>query len=363
MAEFDMNNVYGGEDLDSDEPIEDEPKDVSDELFDESDFQSDDDGEDEDFDDEDHDEHTDGEDEPYEDGDDSSPNFYRSIATALSEDGVLTVSNIDGIQSPDDLKAAIQYEIEQGISESNKRIQYALSNGVQPDEIQHMENVIEQLNELQRIDLEDESNEGVDNRKQIIYQGCIANGMTPERAVKEVDKSFRAGTDIDDARENLDFLIKSIRGMYRELVETRKREEEEREQRRQEYHENLAKSIIDEDGYTGSLSDNTKRRILDNLSRPTTKLRDGRIVTPIQKFQSEHPAEWQRITAELFTITDGFTDFSALGRREARKQINKGMANLEKALKSGSTRSSGGSYRYANNMGGDDPEENYDIEY
>jgi hypothetical protein len=142
--------------------------------------------------------------DPNDDG--ASPNFFSSIAAALVDEGVfpdLNEDEISQIKGPEDFRDLIDRQIKSGIDEANQRVLEALNAGVEPTAIQNYERVLSYLNSIDDASLEDESEKGEYLRKNIIYQDYIKRGFSKERATKEVEKSFRAGTDIEDAKESL----------------------------------------------------------------------------------------------------------------------------------------------------------------
>ena len=350
MAEFDMDNVYGGEALEDDTSSEQDgyeseqadeipidPSEVFGDGVEDNEIEAD-----ENFDD--------GEDAP-DDGAESSPNLYQSVASALKEDGILnTIDNIDDIDNPDALREVINAEIQNGIGEVHRRVANALNQGLDPDSVKYYENILADIDTNYNEDaLRDESDAGVRNRQNIIYQSCIAQGMSEERAKREVKKSFDAGTDIEDALDGVATLRKGVQQEYTAKINEVKRREQEQEQMRKEYEEDMYDRIMRAPGVTGNLSENTRRAMLNNIGRASVRNRDGRLVTPMQKAMEDDPVKWRATIAELYTVTDGFKDFSALGTTQAQKQIRRGMKNLERTLKGNGTNGWGGAYRYANN--------------
>ena len=72
----------------------------------------------------------------------------------------------------------------------------------QPD-IRKYENTLSYLNEVSEDKLKEETTEGEELRKRLIYQDYINRGFSQERATKEVKRSIDSGNDIEDAKEAL----------------------------------------------------------------------------------------------------------------------------------------------------------------
>ena len=133
-------------------------------------------------------------------------NFYSSIAKALKEDGIfpdLDDEALESIQQPEDFAKAIEEQLTAKFDERQKRIDEALNVGVEPSKIQQYEKVISYYNNINDSDIEDESDKGENLRKQLIYQDFLNRGFSKDRAMKEVQKSFDSGTDIEDAKDVL----------------------------------------------------------------------------------------------------------------------------------------------------------------
>ena len=84
----------------------------------------------------------------------------------------------------------------------------ALGVGVEPSAIQQYERTLDYLDGISDDSISDESERGETLRKQLIYQDFINRGYNKERDIREVNKSFNAGSDIDDAKEAFKMLTK-----------------------------------------------------------------------------------------------------------------------------------------------------------
>ena len=149
----------------------------------------------------------DGEEEPNSKGKTSQQNFYSSIATALKGEGILpdlSDDNIEKITDAEALAKSIQDHIESKLDETQKRINKALNDGVEPNTIKNYENTLKYLDSISDEVLSDESEQGVELRKRLIISDWINKGMKQERAIKLAEQSISNGTDLDDAKEALE---------------------------------------------------------------------------------------------------------------------------------------------------------------
>ena len=289
--------------------------------------------------------------DPNDDG--ASPNFFSSIAAALVDEGVfpdLDEDEISQIKGPEDFRDLIDRQIKSGIDEANQRVLDALNAGVEPTAIQNYERVLSYLNSIDDASLEDESEKGENLRKNIIYQDYINRGFSKERATKEVEKSFRAGTDIEDAKESLTGNKDFYKGQYDDLIKEGKEAEAKEAKKQKEQAEELKKSILTEKKVFGDIEidKNTRQRVYDNVAKPIYKDPDsGEYLTAVQKYQREHPVEFSKNLGLLFTLTDGFKNIDTLVGGKVKKEVKKGLRELETKIRSTSS-STSGNLRFAN---------------
>ena len=289
--------------------------------------------------------------DPNDDG--ASPNFFSSIAAALVDEGVfpdLNEDEISQIKGPEDFRDLIDRQIKSGIDEANQRVLEALNAGVEPTAIQNYERVLSYLNSIDDASLEDESEKGENLRKNIIYQDYINRGFSKERATKEVEKSFRAGTDIEDAKESLTGNKDFYKGQYNDLIKEGKEAEAKEAKKQKEQAEELKKSILTEKKIFGDIEidKNTRQRVYDNVAKPIYKDPDsGEYLTAVQKYQREHPVEFSKNLGLLFTLTDGFKNIDTLVGGKVKKEVKKGLRELETKIRSTSS-STSGNLKFAN---------------
>ncbi len=180
-------------------------------------------------------------------GDGTSPkNFYSSIAKALKEEGIfpdLDEESYSKIKEPEDFRDLIEQQIKAGLDERQKRIDEALNVGIEPTEIKKYENTLYFLDNIKEESISDEGDNGEKLRKDLIYQDFINRGYSKERATREVQKSFNAGTDIEDAKEALKSNMDYFKDKYNELINDAKLEAAEEEKERKEKAEKLNQSL------------------------------------------------------------------------------------------------------------------------
>lgn len=290
----------------------------------------------------------------------SPKNFYSSIAEALKEEGIfpdLEDESLVKVKGPEDFRDLIEQQIQASLDERQKRIDDALNAGVEPTEIRRYENTMSFLDSIKEENISDESDKGEKLRKDLIYQDFINRGYSKERATREVQKSFNAGTDIDDAKEALKSNKDFFKDKYDELINEAKSEAEQEENRRKEQAKELKSSILNDKEVFGDLSvdKSTRQKIYDNIAKPVYKDPEtGEYYTAIQKYEMEHRTDFLKNIGLLFTLTDGFKNLDGLVKGKVKKEVKKGLRELENTLNN-TARTSDGNLKYVSGVG-EDPE-------
>ena len=289
----------------------------------------------------------------------TSPNFYSSIAKALTEEGIfpdLDEETISEVKTPEDFRDLVEKQIQAGLDERQKRIDDALNAGVEPTEVKKYEGAISYLDGLTEEDLTDETEKGETLRKNLIYQDFVNRGYSKERAAKEVQKSLKGGTDIEDAKEALESNKEFFKEQYDNLIKEAQEQEEATKKERRQQAEALKTSILNDKQVFGEIEvdKKTRQRIYENIAKPVFKDPEtGEPMTAIQKYERENRTDFLKYVGFLFTMTDGFKNLDGLVKGKVRKEVKRGMRELESKL-SGTMRTSDGNLRFAN--GAEDPE-------
>lgn len=279
----------------------------------------------------------------------SSPknkNFYSSITDALVVDGIfpdLDKETIQNVKTPEDFQKIIEEQINARFTEKEKRINEALNNKVEPSVIQQYESTIDYLNNINDDSLSAEDEEGENLRRQLIYNDYLNRGFSKTRAEKMVNDAIENGTDIDDAKDALQGVKDFYNNKYKEILDSAKENEEKLAEERTKQSENLKKSIMEDKNLYGDVDVDkaTRTKIYDFITKPVHKDSNGNYMTALQKYQSENTIEAMKNFAICYTLTNGFKDWSKLGSKQAKKEVKKGLANLEKVINSTSRNNDG----------------------
>lgn len=279
----------------------------------------------------------------------SSPknkNFYSSITDALVVDGIfpdLDKETIQSVKTPEDFQKLIEEQINARFTEREKRINEALNNKVEPSVVQQYESTIDYLNNINDDSLSAENEEGENLRRQLIYNDYLNRGFSKTRAEKMVNDAIENGTDIDDAKDALQGVKDFYNNKYKEILDSAKENEEKLAEERTKQSENLKKAIMEDKNLYGDVDVDkaTRTKIYDFITKPVHKDSNGNYMTALQKYQSENTIEAMKNFAICYTLTNGFKDWSKLGSKQAKKEVKKGLANLEKVINSTSRNNDG----------------------
>lgn len=280
--------------------------------------------------------------------DDSTPNnFYSSIANAMKVDGVLPDlddEKIGAITDDESFAQMLNEAIATRLDEKQQRIDSALNAGVEPTEIKKYENALEYLDGLdeETLSKEDEASEKI--RQQLIYQDYINRGFSQARATKAVQRALDSGTDVEDAIEALRGNKSYFKSEYDALIEDAKLEEAELERTRKLEGEALKKSILEDKDFLGGLAidETTRNKVYNNINKPAYKDPEtGELLTAVQKYQKENKSEYLKNVGVLFTLTDGFKNIDNLVKGKVKKEVKKGLKELEHTLNNTARHSNG----------------------
>ena len=285
-------------------------------------------------------------------------NFYSSIANALKKDGIfpdIDAESFAKIKSPEDFAEMFENQVQAKLDEKQQRVDKALNYGVELSDIQKFESTLDYLDKITDDVLSDESEQGENIRRQMIYNDFINRGYSKERAEREIKKSFDSGSDIEDAKEALQSNKEFYKKSYDNLVNEAKAEAEKLNKQIKEDSEKLKNSILNDSKVFGGLQidTSTRRKVLDNISKPVYKDPDtGKLLTAIQKYEADNKLDFIKNVGLLYTLTDGFKNLDKLVGNEVKRETKKAMRELENTINN-TSRYSDGNLRFVTGVSDD----------
>lgn len=297
---------------------------------------------------------------PDNDADGTSPNnFYSSIANACAVDGIFPNLDDETIKKAVDAESfsnLIEAEINARFDEKQKRISQALENGVEPNDIKKYESTLNYINTITDAAIAEESEKGEQLRYNLIYQDFINKGMTPDKAKKFADRTVDAGTDVEDAKEALLSNKEFFSNAYNKMLQDAQQKADEEKAEREKNAKELEKTLMKDKQLFGDMeiSNDIRKKAFDSVSKPVYKDPEtGDYMTAIQKYESEHRADFLKYTGLIFAMTNGFKDFDSFAKGKVKKEVKKGLRELEQTLNN-TRRNNDGSLRMVTNQK-DDP--------
>lgn len=284
------------------------------------------------------------------DGTSPNDNFYSSIANALAVDGIFpnlddeTVKKAVDAESFSDL---IEAEINARFDEKQQRISKALENGVEPTDIKKYESTLDYINKITDAAIAEESEKGEQLRYNLIYQDFLNKGMSPDKAKKYTDRTINAGTDVEDAKEALQSNKEFFSGEYNRLLQEAQQQADEEKAERSKQAKQLQTSLLKDKNLFGDMeiSSDIRKKAFETVSKPVYKDPEtGDYMTALQKYEIEHRADFLKYTGLIFAMTNGFKDFDSFAKGKVKKEMRKGLRDLEKTLNN-TSRSKDGSLR------------------
>lgn len=288
--------------------------------------------------------------------DGSSPDFFSSIANAFVEEGIfpdLDEETIKNIKTPADFRKAIDAQIEASLDEQQKRIKEALDYNVPADKIKEKENIIAALNNISDDQISAEDEQGEDFRRRVIYQDYLNRGFSQDRAKRETERSFTAGSDIEDAIEAVNSIIEFHKADYKNMVEEAKAVTKQHEEEAKKRSEKIKDTIFNNKNKffdNAALDDKIKQKAYDAIYKPIWKdPQTGRYLNAIQKLEYDNSEEYAANLGLIYALTDGFKSFDGLLKGKIKKEVKKGFSELERKINN-SSRDMNGNLRFTSGV-------------
>lgn len=303
-----------------------------------------------------------GEDITLEDTSASPNSVYSSMASALKNDNVLPNledEDIAKIKTAGDLAAAfkkqVDLQLKESLSSEEMRVKKALDLGVEPDVVNQLETNIRTLDSITDEHIKDESQTGENLRKNIIYQDYVNKGFSKERALREVSKSFTAGTDLEDAQDSLQANREFYKTRYEESIKSAEEAQKAVIEAREKEAETLKKDILGKGEIFEGLEVNkeTRERIYDAITKPVAKAENGIPLNAIQKYAMDNRGEFFKKIGAIYVMTDGFKSIDKLVKPKVNKATNSKLKEMEHVLKNSVNHDFGGIDLVSGSIGDD----------
>ena len=251
----------------------------------------------------------------------------------------------------------IEAEVNARFDEKQQRIAKALENGVEPTDIKKYESTLDYISKITDAAIAEESEKGEQLRYNLIYQDFLNKGMSADKAKKYTDRTINAGTDVEDAKEALQSNKEFFSGEYNRLLQEAQQQADEEKAERSKQAKQLQTSLLKDKNLFGDMeiSNDIRKKAFETVSKPVYKDPEtGDYLTALQKYEIEHRADFLKYTGLIFAMTNGFKDFDSFAKGKVKKEMRKGLRDLEKTLNN-TSRSKDGNLRMVTNQK-DDPD-------
>ena len=289
------------------------------------------------------------------DGTSPNDNFYSSIANALAVDGIFPNLDDETVKKAVDAETfsdLIEAEVNARFDEKQQRISKALENGVEPTDIKKYESTLDYINKITDAAIAEESEKGEQLRYNLIYQDFLNKGMSADKAKKYTDRTINAGTDVEDAKEALQSNKEYFSGEYNRLLQEAQQQADEDKAERSKQAKQLQTSLLKDKNLFGDMeiSSDIRKKAFETVSKPVYKDPEtGDYMTALQKYEIEHRADFLKYTGLFFAMTNGFKDFDSFAKGKVKKEMRKGLRDLEKTLNN-TSRSKDGNLKMITNQ-------------
>lgn len=289
------------------------------------------------------------------DGTSPNDNFYSSIANALAVDGIFPNLDDETVKKAVDAETfsdLIEAEVNARFDEKQQRISKALENGVEPTDIKKYESTLDYINKITDADIAEESEKGEQLRYNLIYQDFLNKGMSADKAKKYTDRTINAGTDVEDAKEALQSNKEYFSGEYNRLLQEAQQQADEDKAERSMQAKQLQTSLLKDKNLFGDMeiSNDVRKKAFETVSKPVYRDPEtGDYLTALQKYEIEHRADFLKYTGLIFAMTNGFKDFDSFAKGKVKKEMRKGLRDLEKTLNN-TSRSKDGNLKMITNQ-------------
>lgn len=280
----------------------------------------------------------------------SPDNLYSSIAEAMVDEGFFSdfQDEVKECKSAADLIELVKKHTQSQLDETQKRVNEALENGVQPSEISKAERTLKYLKSITDEHINDDSDNGVHLREQLIYNDYLSKGFSDKKARELTKRAFDAETDKEDAQEALESYKNTVQGNYDKLLKDARDAKQKLEEEDTQRRNTLKEKILNDKKAFGDteLNQTTRQRIYDVATKPHRKDKEsGEYLTELELFEQEHPVEFLMNVAYYFAMTDGFKTNGKITKAAERQVTKAGLKKLEQVI-NGTQRNSDGSLRF-----------------
>ena len=257
----------------------------------------------------------------------SSSTIYSSLATVLSEQGLLPSLDIENtkIETVDDFVEAFKKESE---IQADLKLNEYLAN----IDINAVAQSRQKIAEYSSIDESTLAN-NLELAKQLIYQDYVNQGIGEAKATKLLNRLIDLGDDaiLEDAVDSLSSLKEFETRQIEYQKEQYKIQLQEQERQQKELDENLKKIIFEKKDLINGFKPTKafQEKVYKSINEVVGKSPDGQFENKFMRDRRMNPLEFESRMYAFYELTNGFTDYSKLTTTAKSNAVKE----LEKAAK------------------------------
>lgn len=261
------------------------------------------------------------------DNDNNIKLVYNNIANLLKEEGLFTNEELDleNIGSSDALVEALRDEIKRNefsdLSETQKEYLESIRSGVPEDLfLQHkqVEQTYDSITDAMVAENED-------LRKDIITADLKAKGIGDSRIETLYKAMVSSGDDISEALSSLEELKAAERARYKEQVDAINAQKLEQEKNEKARMKSLKDHVYDTKEIIKNykITENLKNKVYETMTKSVGYNQAGQPINKLTYERDKNPIEFDTKLYYLFTMTNGFNDFSIFEKKAQSKAAEK----------------------------------------
>lgn len=272
------------------------------------------------------------------------------FASALADEGVLTLDKDTEIKSFDDIAKLVEKTIREnelsGLNETQKEYLKALENGFTVEEFKQQKTTQVNLDSIK----EETVKESEDLQRQLITDDFLAKGYSQEKAEKLAKRSFDLGENEADALDALESKRKLAAEAVK-LAEQKKADDAKQQQKTYEETVKKVKEIVfnEESEVIPGIKFNKKvaDEVYDSIMKPAEVLEDGTQLSRAASVRMKDPYGFETKLNTLLVLTKDFTDFSVF---ETNGKSDKAKEFVDKLKTQSSSKGAGGFPNLGDNL-------------
>jgi hypothetical protein len=261
---------------------------------------------------------------------DNSSSPLQLLATTLQAEGLIDLEEDQTVEDAKDLISAFNAKLEEkkfeDLNDEQALYLESLANGIPEEDIKKTFSNQRALNNVTAEQIEATENVGL--RMTLISQDLIAKGLAKEKAEKLAKQQVELGEDVEAANDALASLKEIESQRLKSENERIAKEKADAIKESETKLSDLKDTILKTEEFIPGLKPNsvTKKKVFENMTKIVDYDENRNPINAITKAKNEDPDKFDTMVSYIYTITEGFSDFSKLknsAKSTAIEELNK----------------------------------------